>query len=164
MKMSEYLKKKRYLLILTFVVITGIIVSSIYTFTKGSKESNNIQEQDLKVTYNIAKNILYPMDRVDGANKADSSSIHIRNTSNKNIKYKLIFDEDNSTLDKSKIYININNNTYILSDFNDNTILHDSIKPNDEYTITFKSWVGLDLITSSDNDKVLNIKYQIIEE
>ena len=39
-----------------------------------------------------------------------------------------------------------------------------SIKGHDEYSITFKAWVGLDLITSSDLDKVLNLKYEIIEE
>lgn len=164
MKINSYLKKRRYLLILTVIVIIGIIISSIYTFTKKNNESNNVLEQDLHVTYNIAKDLPYPMDKKDGVEKANSSLINIVNNTNNTIKYKLVVKEDNSTLDKSKVYIYINNNVYKLSDFNDNTILHNSIKPNEEYNISFKTWVGLDLITSSDNDKVLNLKYEIIEE
>ena len=64
---------------------------------KWKNQSNNVLEQDLHVTYNIAKDLPYPMDKKDGVEKANSSLINIVNNTNNtttsnNKKYTLVLD------------------------------------------------------------------------
>ena len=33
-----------------------------------------------------------------------------------------------------------------------------------EISISFKTWIGLDLITPEDEDKILNLKYDVIKK
>ncbi len=163
MKMGDYLKKKRLLFAVTIVLILIIIIVSICTFLNKGKESSNVQEQDLKVTYNISKNNNYPMDKESGIANASYSNIVVKNNKTYDQDFKLIIKpEDNSTLELNKIYFYINNNVVLLSELNNNIAYEGKAKANDEVTITFKTWVGLDLITSEDNDKIVNLKYEII--
>lgn len=165
MKMSEYIQKRKYLFIITFLLLLGVGIISIYTFNKKGKESSNVQEQDLKVTYNITKDLLYPMDKETGKSNANTSTIVIKNNKPYDQKYKLVVKpENNSTLEVTKIYIMINDNIYTVSELMDGILYKDTIKANDEITLSFKTWVGVDLINSNDNDKVVNLKYEVIKE
>lgn len=160
MKMSEYLKKKSVLLILTLIIIIFIVVFSIITFIgKGDK----VQEQPLKVEYNIAS-LDAPMDREDGGLFASTSTISITNNHKKEAKYKLVAHiNDDNTLDLSKVYIKIYADTYILSDVKDN-IYESTIEGNSTFDLKIRSWIGSDLITEEDLDKQLSITYEIINE
>ena len=163
MKMGDYLKKRRLLFVITVILIIVIIIVSVCTFLKKGKESSNVQEQDLKITYNITKNNNYPMTKEDGITNADYSTIVIKNNKPYDQEYKLVVKpEDNSTLELNKIYLYINNEVMLLSDLNNNIAYENKVKANEETSISFKTWVGLDLITNEDNDKIVNLKYEII--
>lgn len=165
MKMGEYIQKRKSLFIITFILIIIVGVVSIYTFNKKGKESSNVQEQDLKVTYNITKDLLYPMDKETGKVNANTSTIVVKNNKSYDQKYKLVVKpESNSTLELTKIYIMINDNIYTVSELTNGILYKDTIKANEEKTISFKTWVGVDLINSSDDDKTVNLKYEIIKE
>ena len=165
MNMKEYLKKKSYLFVLTALIIIVLIVLSVKSFSKKENNSDMIQNQSLNINYQIANDLRYPMTLEDGRNKASSSKIVIKNNKSKSIKYKLVFkEEDNSTLPLDKVYISINYQVFLLSSLNDHTIMHDIIEGNSEKTIVFKTWVGLDLISSEDTTKELNLSYEIVEE
>ena len=162
MNMSEYLKKKRLLFVLTIIVILFIIVFSVFTFLNKNKESNKVVEQDLKVTYNIAS--VYPSEIEEAKLNANDSSIIIKNNKKESKKYKIVVKPtDNNTLELNKVYIFINNNLINLTNSTEEIIYQDTIGSLEEKTITFKTWVGIDLLTSDDEDKVLDLKYEVIE-
>ena len=118
MKMSEYLQKKRILLIISTILIIAFVVISIIIYNKKNKESNNIQEQDLSITYNISKSDVAPRDEAS----APLSTINIKNNKSYQQKYQLIVKpDDKSTLGLDKIYISIDGNNKLLSDWNELT-------------------------------------------
>ena len=159
MKMSEYLSKKRVLLLITILLILVIIIASIFTLLNKNKDRDKLQEQDFSVTYNLNKQSYAPMDLETGLNTVPLSTINIRNNKSYGQDYKLVIKtKDDSTLELSKVYIKL------LSDYIDGIITTGSINSNEEITISFKTWIGLDLITPEDEDKVLNLKYEVIKK
>ena len=165
MKMSEYLSKKRILLLVTIVLIITIIIVSIFTLLNKNKERNKVQEQDFSVTYILNKETFAPMDIETGLNTIPLSTINIKNNKNYTQEYKLIIkSKENSTLELSKVYININNETKVLSDYQDGVVYQGSLNSKSDITISFKTWIAGDLITPEDEDKVLNLKYDVIKK
>ena len=165
MKMSEYLSKKRVLLLITILLILVIIIASIFTLLNKNKDRDKLQEQDFSVTYNLNKQSYAPMDLETGLNTVPLSTINIRNNKSYGQDYKLVIKtKDDSTLELSKVYININNETKILSNYQDGVVYEGHLKAKSNINITFKTWIGDDLITPEDEDKVLNLKYEVIKK
>ena len=163
MKMQEYLKKNSILFIITFIIILILIVCSIIVFNKGENKKNVVEEPTLKVTYNINKDLKYPMTKENGELNASISTIEIKNTKNKTIKYKLIVKEnEGSTLNLSRVYYNMMNNTKVIPE--DKILYEGSIDANEEQILEFKIWIGLDLLQSEDTNNYLNLSYEIIYE
>lgn len=165
MKMSEYLSKKRVLLLVTIILILTVIIVSVFTLLNKNKDRNKVQEQDFSVTYNLNKEVFAPMDKEIGMNNMPLSTITIKNNKSYKQEYKLIIKpKDNSTLELSKVYLFINNEVKLLSDLDDGVALTGTVNPNEEINVTFKTWIGLDLITPEDEEKVLNLKYDVIKK
>ena len=162
MKMSEYLKKKKLFFIITTLIIILIIIVSICVYNKKNKESLNVQEQDLSVTYNINKEEIPPMDKINGATNVPLSTIKIKNNKNYKQKYQLIINpDDKSTLGINKVYILLDNEVKTLADFNNGIVYTDTINANEEKIISFKTWIASDLIDEYDKDKIISLKYDI---
>jgi preprotein translocase subunit SecG len=156
MKMSEYLQKKRILLIISTILIIAFVVISIIIYNKKNKESNNIQEQDLSITYNISKSDVAPRDEAS----APLSTINIKNNKSYQQKYQLIVKpDDKSTLGLDKIYISIDGNNKLLSDCIDGIVYQGTIDANKEIVLSFKTWINI--LDDSDQDKVVSLKYEI---
>lgn len=161
MNMNNYIKKRRSLFIITGILIIAIISISIYVYNDKNKETTSIQEQDLSISYNISKDQSSPMDATNGITNAPLSTIKIKNNKSYQQKYQLIISSDEkSTLELNKVYIYINGDVKTLQDFNNNNYT-DTIKSNEEKIISFKIWVGSDLINQEDEDKVVSLKYDI---
>lgn len=162
---SDYLNKKKQIFIITAVLIVLLIVISVFIFKDKNKDKNNVQEQDLSITYNIAKDNMYPMDKTNGATNIPLSTIKIKNNKSYQQKYKLVIKtDDKSTLGINKIYIMINNDVKTLSEFEDGVVYTNTIDANQEFVLSFKTWIGEDLIDEYDTDKVASLKYEIITE
>ena len=163
MKMQEYLKKNGILFIVTFIIILLIIVASIILFNKKENNKNVVEEQELKVTYNINKDLKYPMTKESGEANASISTISIKNNKNKTVNYKLVVKElDDSTLKLNRVYYNINNETKVIPD--DKVLYEGTINANEEISLEFKIWIGLELLQSEDTNNYLNLSYEIINE
>ena len=164
MRISEYLKKKKIFFIITAIIVLGIILSSIYVCIIKNKESSKVVDQDLKITYNIAKELSQPMSLEDGELFANTSTIDITNNNKNEVKYKLKVKElEGNTLSLDKVYIKVDATSYILSEVKDK-IYEGTIEGNSTQTLSFRTWVGENLITEEDSDKELKINYEIVEE
>ena len=165
MNIKEYLKKKSFLFIITFIILTIIAIISIYAFSNKNKEKDKVQEQNLKVVYNIQTDLLYPMSYEDGMKYAKTSTIYIKNNKFKSKKYKLIVKPtENNTLPFDRVYIKYDDKVSLLSDLKNGVVTHNVIKGKKDQILSFKTWVSLELLTMDDNNKVLDLNYEVIEE
>ena len=166
MKMSEYLSKKKVLLIITVFLIAVVIIASIFTLLKKGIDRSKVQEQELSINYNLNKDKHMPMNKEEGEQNVNPSTITIKNNKKYKQDYKIVIkSKDNSTLEINKVYIRINNETKLLSDYIDGEVYQNSIDAKSEQKIEFQIWIASDLLVHPDDDeKVLNLKYEVIKK
>ena len=173
MNMKLLLKKRIFFFITSTVFILTLTVASSYAFKNSdlNRDAVVLNSEKLKVLYEngqiIEQEDSYQMSAEQGMEKAKTSTIKIINDKNSAANYYLKIsnkEEGKNNLEFNKIYYSINGEEpLLLSTTSNGIVYYGKVNGNEEAVINIKVWAGLEYITNKDQGKVINLKYEILE-
>lgn len=171
MNIDKLLKKRLMFFFTSFIFIVLATISSSYAILNSNVDKSKvINKGNLEITYengyNEVLNSGYPMSYEQGISLSPSNIIKIKNLSTSVASFDLYINVNdvNNSLDTNKIYYSINDSTpVILGNMFDSKVFSDNIDENGEYILDIKVWASLDLVDNSDQGRVIDLNFEVVE-
>lgn len=173
MNINGLLKKRLLFFAISTVFIVFITVASSYAFMHNDLNDDVVvlNNKNLQVLYEneqmTEKNSSYPMNFQQGTSEIADNTIKIINKKGSKTNYYLkITNKDSSenNLSFEKMYYSINDEAPMLLSTTPNGIVYyGQVNGKEEYVLNIKVWPATEYITNVDQGKIINLKYEIIE-